>query len=330
MNTQKGDFMRHQRSEQRNEQRGSQGRGQGRSNERSDRSYGRQQREDESVSGWQDRDENRQQQFGQYGQQGSQGYQGYQGGSQNFQSEGYRPSESYRNDDYDMQSGFGRGDDYGSREYQGLGSSRQTSRDQQQGYSSSYGSRDLDYGSGSSSYGSNQSTSGYGRGSYNEDEYRSDRSSDMYGGRQSSGQSLGQYGSQQGLQGQQDQSQGRYAGRGPKGYKRSDERIKEEISDILTRDQNVDASEIEIEVKDGEVTLTGTVTERRMKHHAEDLIEKCSGVKDVTNNLRVQKESQRSQEGDGERKESKGTSATAGQMGSSKKSGTGAESNPRH
>ena len=86
------------------------------------------------------------------------------------------------------------------------------------------------------------------------------------------------------------ESTGRYFGRGPKGYKRSDERIKEDISEVLTRDSVVDAQDIEIEVKEGEVTLTGFVPERRMKHQAEDLVEKCMGVKDVTNNLRVRKE----------------------------------------
>jgi hypothetical protein len=81
-----------------------------------------------------------------------------------------------------------------------------------------------------------------------------------------------------------------FAGRGPKGYRRSDERIKEDVSETLTRHSRVDASDIEIEVKDGEVTLTGTVTERRMKHMIEDLAEKCSGVKDVINHIRVQKD----------------------------------------
>ncbi|MBO9665429.1 MAG: BON domain-containing protein, partial [Bdellovibrio sp.] len=81
-----------------------------------------------------------------------------------------------------------------------------------------------------------------------------------------------------------------FAGRGPKGYSRSDDRIKEDVSEALTRHARIDASDIEIEVKNGEVTLTGTVTERRMKHMAEDLAEKCSGVKDVINHVRVKKE----------------------------------------
>jgi osmotically-inducible protein OsmY len=88
---------------------------------------------------------------------------------------------------------------------------------------------------------------------------------------------MGQYG-----------EQGQHAGRGPKGYKRSDERIREDISERLTHDSWVDASEIEIEVKEGEVTMTGTVNSREEKRRAEDAVEKVSGVRDIHNMIRVQ------------------------------------------
>lgn len=78
-----------------------------------------------------------------------------------------------------------------------------------------------------------------------------------------------------------------YTGRGPRDYRRSDERIREEISDRLTDDYSVDASDLSIQVKDGEVTLSGTVTTRDQKRRAEDLAEAISGVRDVTNNIRV-------------------------------------------
>jgi hypothetical protein len=81
----------------------------------------------------------------------------------------------------------------------------------------------------------------------------------------------------------------RFFGKGPKGYKRSDERIREDVCDHLS-DGWIDASDIEVSVKDGEVTLTGTVTERRMKHIAEDMVERVSGVQDVHNQIRVKKE----------------------------------------
>jgi hypothetical protein len=80
-----------------------------------------------------------------------------------------------------------------------------------------------------------------------------------------------------------------YTGRGPKDYRRSDERIREEVSDRLTDDYSVDASDITVQVKDGEVTLSGSVTTREQKRRAEDLAESISGVREVTNSLRVQR-----------------------------------------
>jgi len=81
-----------------------------------------------------------------------------------------------------------------------------------------------------------------------------------------------------------------YAGRGPKGYKRSDERIREEISDRLMDDDNVDATEITVQVQGGEVTLTGTVPGRSHKRRTEDLAESVSGVSEVISNLRVSRQ----------------------------------------
>jgi osmotically-inducible protein OsmY len=78
-----------------------------------------------------------------------------------------------------------------------------------------------------------------------------------------------------------------YIGRGPKNYKRSDDRIRDEICDRMTEDPMLDASEIEVEVTDGEVMLSGSVTSRAQKRRAEDVAENISGVRDVTNYLRV-------------------------------------------
>jgi BON domain len=80
---------------------------------------------------------------------------------------------------------------------------------------------------------------------------------------------------------------GHHRGRGPKGYTRSDERIQEDINDRLTDDAYIDASEIEVSVRQGEVTLTGTVDSRMAKRRAEDIADSVSGVKHVQNNLRV-------------------------------------------
>ena len=80
-----------------------------------------------------------------------------------------------------------------------------------------------------------------------------------------------------------------HRGRGPKGYRRSDDRIREDVSDRLTDDPYLDATEIEVQVKDAEVTLTGMVATREDKRRAERLAEDCSGVQDVQNNIKVRR-----------------------------------------
>ncbi len=81
--------------------------------------------------------------------------------------------------------------------------------------------------------------------------------------------------------------QGQFRGRGPRSYKRSDERIKEEINDRLTDDYNLDATDIDVEVNDRDVVLNGTVSSRYDKRRAEDIAEYVSGVNNVENRLRV-------------------------------------------
>lgn len=78
-----------------------------------------------------------------------------------------------------------------------------------------------------------------------------------------------------------------HRGKGPKGYRRSDARILEDVNDRLADDPAIDASDIEVIVKDAEVTLSGHVTDRWEKRRAEDCAERASGVTHVQNNLRV-------------------------------------------
>jgi len=80
-----------------------------------------------------------------------------------------------------------------------------------------------------------------------------------------------------------------YAGRGPKGYVRTDERIREDVCDRLSSNDEVDATDISVLVENGEVTLEGSVETRHMKRLAEDIAEDVSGVSDVHNTIRVQK-----------------------------------------
>ena len=90
---------------------------------------------------------------------------------------------------------------------------------------------------------------------------------------------------------------GEFVGKGPKGYRRSDARILEEVQEALSRDGSVDASEIDVSINNGEVTLTGTVASKQQKRDAEDCAEDVSGVTDVHNQLRVMKDESKTTNG---------------------------------
>jgi osmotically-inducible protein OsmY len=66
-----------------------------------------------------------------------------------------------------------------------------------------------------------------------------------------------------------------------------DEYIHAEIRDILTRRPGLDASDVAVEVEQGEVTLHGTVEDRDTRWLVEDLAESVSGVSLVHNRLRI-------------------------------------------
>ncbi|HEY3520391.1 MAG TPA: BON domain-containing protein [Rhodanobacteraceae bacterium] len=82
-----------------------------------------------------------------------------------------------------------------------------------------------------------------------------------------------------------------FRGRGPKNYTRSDERIREDISERLWDADDVDASDVSVEVRDGVVSLRGNVEQRRIKHRIEDIADSCGGVRDIRNDIRVQSRS---------------------------------------
>ena len=83
--------------------------------------------------------------------------------------------------------------------------------------------------------------------------------------------------------------QGRRYPPGPKGYQRSDERLREDISERLMEAQHLDSSEVTVEVSGAKVVLDGTVPERRMKHAIEDLVDACPGVQDLENRIRAKR-----------------------------------------
>ena len=82
-------------------------------------------------------------------------------------------------------------------------------------------------------------------------------------------------------------------GRGPRGYTRSDSRIEEDINELLTRDPELDASDIDVRVSGGVVELSGTVRDRWGKRRAYDDAESCPGVREVRSSLRVSREGRR-------------------------------------
>ena len=83
---------------------------------------------------------------------------------------------------------------------------------------------------------------------------------------------------------------GPHSGRGPQGYQRSDARIEEDVCEHLTHHGMLDATGIQVRVENGEVTLAGTVESRQAKRLAEDILDSISGVRDIHNQLRVQRD----------------------------------------
>jgi hypothetical protein len=93
---------------------------------------------------------------------------------------------------------------------------------------------------------------------------------------------------------------GGHRGKGPAGYTRSDDRIRESACEALTDDDHVDATDIEVVVHDGEVTLTGSVDDRETKRRAEDCVLQVTGVRDVQNQLRLRARGQGNRSSAGE------------------------------
>lgn len=81
---------------------------------------------------------------------------------------------------------------------------------------------------------------------------------------------------------------GPHAGRGPRGYRRPDDRIYEDVCDRLMRNGEIDARDIEVDVHDAVVTLRGSVNNRQSKYAAEEVSESVFGVKDIRNEIRIE------------------------------------------
>lgn len=291
----------------------------------SDRNY--QNRSDEQRGGeapleWDDRRYGRD--FDDYPRQGGRSVYAGSGRNQRFGSEdGNRAGESnygssryggseYENDDYSRNESrysspysepsprqYGAG--FGDREVTGSNWQRTRGGGEWSGDSSR----------GASRYGeqSGESRSNYGQSAGSYENYG--QGYDDYYGRENTGRGSGQsggsylgsdYGSNsQGSQSTRGQSFGgqSYRGKGPKGYQRSDERIKEIVCEALMEAPHIDASEIDVDVKNREIKLTGTVNDRRTKYAAEELLESKAGGCEIRNEIRVKNsnDAQRSQSG---------------------------------
>jgi osmotically-inducible protein OsmY len=69
--------------------------------------------------------------------------------------------------------------------------------------------------------------------------------------------------------------------------RRPDDVLARELQEILTKDPELDATEIEVEVEGGAVTLRGVVDSTDARLLAEELVESVTGVREVHNNLKV-------------------------------------------
>lgn len=76
---------------------------------------------------------------------------------------------------------------------------------------------------------------------------------------------------------------------GPKNWQRSDARIHDDVCRMLADDEWVDASELEVVVHHGEVTLTGSVADGRQRARAMAIAEATRGVVEVVSRVRVRR-----------------------------------------
>lgn len=252
------------------------------------------------------------QQYGAYGQ-------GIQQSSQGSQSFGQQGRQRFGQESQQQ---------YGQRQGQQFGQSGQYGTQQ-------YGQDNQQYDRGSLQYGQGRESLGYGAGERG-GRYQGSVHGSGYGGlSQEDRSSQSQFGVGSGLGGMAggihgsswygtgSNEQRGFRGKGPKNYSRSDERIKEELCERLTNDDDIDASEIEVKVEQGEITLEGKVEQRWMKHRAEDIADGLSGVRNVENKIRVERSDSDLSSGLGKGSAGRGTVSGAKGAAATGSSGSG-------
>lgn len=73
----------------------------------------------------------------------------------------------------------------------------------------------------------------------------------------------------------------------PRGIRRSDPQLYEDICEALMQRDDLDCSDVTVAVREGEVTLEGTVPQRSMRYLIEDLAAGHPAVRDVDNRVKV-------------------------------------------
>ncbi|MFZ5482295.1 MAG: BON domain-containing protein [Myxococcota bacterium] len=203
------------------------------------------------------------------------------GGGMNRDVEGWMRGRDTSGMDFDRSGGGGYGGQYGGQYGGGYGGQHGggTYGGQYGGYGGGYGGQYGGHGGGygggygGQRFGGGQMGGGYGGqtgGGYGE----------PTGGGYGGGGDTDRWGMDT------ERGRGGFTGRGPKSYTRSDDRIKDDICDRLMGNTGIDAENIDVNVKNGEVTLTGTVRNRDDKRRIEDIVENVLGVKDVHNQIR--------------------------------------------
>lgn len=160
--------------------------------------------------------------------------------------------------------GYGRG--YG-RDFGGAGRNQGFDGSWGQGYGGSVGPSDYREGFGGEAYGGGMAADDYAR---------------SFGGR---GEDFGAD-DRNWIDRRAERNSGPNAGKGPKGWSRSDQRVREEVCERLTEDRLLDARGVEVSVADGVVTLRGEVPGSSDAAHAEMLARGAPGVRDVVTELR--------------------------------------------
>jgi hypothetical protein len=87
-------------------------------------------------------------------------------------------------------------------------------------------------------------------------------------------------------------NQGGHRGKLPKNFAYSDDKLRERICEMLADHDLIDPSNVDIQVKSGEVTITGTIEDRHQKRLIDDMVQNVPGVQDVHLSIKVDRKTQ--------------------------------------